>query len=554
MQGSNDLTLQLPPELLLRVYHFNALPPINLHSCRVKQCIHGIIPKPLRDVLNASQVCRRWRTLVLAEPRLWRHLISPHHPRREWVELLLERSRPLSITYAQLLLRNHFFQPVELSHAREALGASRLLSYQIHLTRPWRDGVWPNAPNSWPQLEFLCVDLRDVKSLSPEVLLQGHQERMLSEHFPGSATPILKGLHLHNCFVKNISQILALGDTLTSLRVETPPLALMPSVKGWLDVLMHLSQIKNLVLVKAIRQPSNSQTSPEVYLSSPLTVQLNEFQLDDSLPACNQLLSRLTFAGSCAVLSLRVRLAPFPDVGAVRLLCSLLSPIVAKASHRANLQSCAVRLCAYEVTCVDLASRYQLQEPSSIQDPLFNEGSVSVIHIGLSFLVNRIGNDPDMEISQLLHELFQSFHCKTAVITMPGADITEGSMSRILLKWGRRAQSLDCLTIPAWNTLIQLMTSSATVNAFRNDKMTENILLPNLQQLRFDRRMELSTYACSVLHNDLVWLCGYRKLSGCPIQTIWHVPMKAGASGGGKTTSLTDLASELKGLGVHLVR
>jgi len=238
------LMTQLPAELLEEICRINADCELDkrIGCCRQDHRIyHDILPAPLQDTVNASQVCKTWRYALIQCPSLWQHFIDPSHPRVEWRQLMLERSKPLGITYS--LLTPGWVDETEFE--MEICHADLLISYSVALKM--NCDIWKRehlVPKRWSKLEYLCIahlfyEL-DSDQQADNVQAQMLLERMqMPDDFPSAeSTPLLKKLHLHTCFLKSPPQLLGL-TSLTELRVIRALDILSGLHQGDLRLLLH---------------------------------------------------------------------------------------------------------------------------------------------------------------------------------------------------------------------------------------------------------------------------------------------------------------------------
>lgn len=284
--GYQPLAAQLPAELLEEICCINVDCELDkqIGCCRRDhRTYHDILPAPLQDIVNASQVCKAWRYALIQCPSLWQHFIDPSHPRAEWRQLMLERSKPLGITYS--LLSPGWVDEKEFE--MEMCYADLLTSYSVALRM--NCDIWKRehlVPKRWPKLEYLCIahlfyepDTHEqVENFQVQMLL-GHMQ--MPDDFPSAeSTPLLKRLHLHSCFLKSPPQLLGL-TSLTELRVSRAlDISRNPiwSPSRWLEVIVALRHLRRLSLIHSIARYERSGVDhgDKVY-----PLHLEEFYLED---------------------------------------------------------------------------------------------------------------------------------------------------------------------------------------------------------------------------------------------------------------------------------
>jgi hypothetical protein len=306
---------RLPREVLVRVCGIYVKELyVESNVCREDVIEDG--PLLLRSILNMSQVCRHWRSFIINDPSLWCHLVNPHHRNRAWTRLLIERSKPLPVTYATI---SPDFIINKDAFARELAYAGKLSSYSVAFNlncKVWYDN---HIPDSWPYLRSLCIahftfddaDFRNIDSGTESeeisdhdddddernpwqrVLAYEHDQRFLRHNtnsllmpkdFPSRrTTPHLERLHLHTCTLRSTTQITGL-TMLTELHVSNNRYW---NALEWVTVLVRLPRLSNVALDRVI---SNQCPSREEMMRR-YPISFESFYLRDDIHLCAQVLT-----------------------------------------------------------------------------------------------------------------------------------------------------------------------------------------------------------------------------------------------------------------------
>ncbi|KAJ3574395.1 hypothetical protein NP233_g1812 [Leucocoprinus birnbaumii] len=300
--NAHHILVQFPPELIVRIYRINAYRGYDSSSCCLQEFAREGIPSPLRDTINASQVCHRLREITLSSPQLWSRFIDVYHPRVAWVELLLQRSQPLGID----LLQSGHCQTGKISLP---INVRRQISYEVHKrvisyrmrpnSRFWSSfGVWPETTNSWPMLEHLCLLYAHIYNWDQG---GGSESRMLPENFPGRATPVLRRLHLQYCWMPDRwSNLKVLSDTLTCLVIEFPPKVAHLTLNGWMEIFNDLPHLDALTLSCALQNPLDYEEPSKAF-----TLDIKSFTLKDRPKECVHFFNHVSLTQTCHFFSLQ---------------------------------------------------------------------------------------------------------------------------------------------------------------------------------------------------------------------------------------------------------
>ncbi|XP_006455491.1 hypothetical protein AGABI2DRAFT_121410 [Agaricus bisporus var. bisporus H97] len=241
--------------------------------------------KPLQDTIAASQVCSHWRFIILSAPELWRFAIDPCHPCASWRDLVLKRSEPLSIEFTDAVHASRVGRSVHDIQLQMQSGMhQRLRRYHIWLdygteTILNHSPLWPSDPDSWPQLQRLCLFFHVDGSDS-------HPHGNLPAHFPGLATPLLERLSLTGFYMPDWNKLKTLGHTLTHLKIHRPPSRLCAD--RWIELVQNLPNLESFVLTFALEAFCNHPKSKERS-----TLGVKKFAFSDLLHFCPSFLDRI---------------------------------------------------------------------------------------------------------------------------------------------------------------------------------------------------------------------------------------------------------------------
>ncbi|XP_006455495.1 hypothetical protein AGABI2DRAFT_121414 [Agaricus bisporus var. bisporus H97] len=281
----------LPFELVVRICRINA------HRAHHWQDLPRDARKPLQDTIAASQVCSRWRYIVLSAPELWRFAIDPYHPCASWRDLVLKRSEPLSIEFMDSTNPSQKRRPVhDIQLQIQSKMNLRLRRYDMRLeyqaeTIPSYLSAWPSEPGSWPQLQRLCLDF----DIDPDTELQGnltHPPGRLPVHFPGLATPILQRLSLTSCYMPDWNGLLTIGNTLTHLEICFPSSRLCPD--RCIEMLQNLPDLESLEFLGVLEMLCHHSHS-----NTRFTLGVKNFVFSELLYSCPPFLDRIELSPKC---------------------------------------------------------------------------------------------------------------------------------------------------------------------------------------------------------------------------------------------------------------
>ncbi|KAF7762312.1 hypothetical protein Agabi119p4_8905 [Agaricus bisporus var. burnettii] len=262
----------LPFELVVRICRINA------HRAHHWQDLPRDARKPLQDTIAASQVCSRWRYIVLSAPELWRFAVDPYHPCAPWRDLVLKRSEPLSIEFMDSTNPSQKRRPVhDIQLQMQSKMNLRLRRYDMRLeyqaeTIPSYLSAWPSEP----ELENYFA----------------HPPRILPVHFPGQATPILERLSLTHCYVPDWNELGTIRQTLTHLKISQPASRLCPD--RCIEMLQNLPNLESLELSIALGMSCHHPHS-----NNRFTLGVKKFAFSEFLYSCPSFLDRIELSPKC---------------------------------------------------------------------------------------------------------------------------------------------------------------------------------------------------------------------------------------------------------------
>ncbi|KAF5353360.1 hypothetical protein D9756_008066 [Leucocoprinus leucothites] len=192
----------------------------------------------IHDTINASHVCRTWRTILLSAPGLWCRMVDPYNPTMS--KIMLERSQSLGIAFS-LPAHKETDGRDEVDFEREMARqyVDRLTEYQFKccffLDLGPQSHYLRGSMNArhFPMLEDLSISFPIYSELP--------------DKFPGAGMPKLKRLHLHRCFFKDGSQFSAVDNTLVRLHIDHNSL----TEDGLVNALRALPRLQVLILNRA---------------------------------------------------------------------------------------------------------------------------------------------------------------------------------------------------------------------------------------------------------------------------------------------------------------
>ncbi|XP_006455476.1 hypothetical protein AGABI2DRAFT_121398 [Agaricus bisporus var. bisporus H97] len=279
--------VSLPFELVVRICRINA---------HYWQDLPSDTREPLQDTIAASQVCSRWRSIVLSTPELWRFAIDPYHPCVSWRDLVLKHSEPFSIEFKDDSHTSQQGRPVHDIQLQMQSGMHlRLRRYDMRLefqaeTIPNYLSAWPSEPGSWPQLRRLCLEFH-IRDTEPQGHFT-HRPGSLPVQFPGLATPILERLSLTSCYMADWNDLRTVGNTLTHLKICFPPSRLCPD--RCIEILQNLPNLESLEFSAAFEM-----TCDHSHTGSRFTLGVKKFVFSELLPYCASFLDRINLSPKC---------------------------------------------------------------------------------------------------------------------------------------------------------------------------------------------------------------------------------------------------------------
>ncbi|KAF7775690.1 hypothetical protein Agabi119p4_4083 [Agaricus bisporus var. burnettii] len=289
-----SIALTLPSELVIeicRAYVENI--KRQTHCCRPSVAYDS---ESFNDIINVSQVCRRWRDIITNCPEFWCHSINPHHPVPEWTRLLLERSKSRGITFENL--DPGIIEKDGSPFFKELAYANRLLTYSVALGTGCQIWCHKIIPMVWSRLQFLCLTHLTYDEVVPDITAFRDENLLMPADFPSSvSTPKLEILHLHNCALANVSQITGLSN-LKELHVSGNRVWTIPQ---WFDIISQLPHIRSLSLANAISGLDDLADDQAVWgepNSNLVDLELEEFRLRDETFLCAKFFSYLNLMTS----------------------------------------------------------------------------------------------------------------------------------------------------------------------------------------------------------------------------------------------------------------
>ncbi|KAF9451351.1 hypothetical protein P691DRAFT_787350 [Macrolepiota fuliginosa MF-IS2] len=261
----------LPSDILIEICSINAFQ--DAWETYTQQSITG--PRRVdhvRDTINASHVCRSWRTALLSAPELWRHMIDPYNG--SMAKLMLERSRPYGISFSPPAKRRKGRRELDFEGEMAHEYQERLTEYKLVYNpfgRP--EYLTTYLYGSMNVVPLPCLEVLSISSTTQVP----HTQRYLFSNFPGRATPNLKRLHLHSWFFAHSGtpQLTILGDSLTHLHLTE----IGKPVEVVMDVLASLGRLQSLTLDHVF----SGKTPGRPRVDYPLClVQLREFRLKEN--------------------------------------------------------------------------------------------------------------------------------------------------------------------------------------------------------------------------------------------------------------------------------
>ncbi|KDQ51397.1 hypothetical protein JAAARDRAFT_41247 [Jaapia argillacea MUCL 33604] len=302
---------RLPPEVLANIFVQHASqtglssPPIS-SGCSV-------------DWIAVTHVCRHWREVALATPRLW---CSLPFQRPKWVPEMIVRSRlaPLHVTVNRRTMTSQYPRPLPQIHsALEHMSRIRSLVLELPASDLRTLSLSPPAP----ALNTLTLFNWGTRNTFP-----------IPEDAFGLVTPSLRRLDLTGCTPSWGSPMF---NGLTSLRVKNNSVAESgrPTFTRLLEILSGNPQLESLALIDCLSSPSSDSHPRNPAVRLPM---LTFLHLEDEALGCSHLLSSLSV----------------PPTTSLKL-----SSFAFKSSHFASLFASAKNLgISTPVLCLDISGSW----------------------------------------------------------------------------------------------------------------------------------------------------------------------------------------------------
>jgi hypothetical protein len=293
------------------------------------------------DLRRLVSVCRRWRAVMIAYPRLWSSLVFTSV---EVTASMLRRSKE-----SPLVVKADFINsPDSKAHMYRAVflalsNIQRIRVLHINGSKGVREGLLGTVlDRPAPLLESLRLTSyeRTTSSMTiPPSLFAGVTPRL--RHFA--------------VFHLSVSWCLPLLRNITHLEIRSSP---APSFVAFHNVLSRCPDLKTLILKHALPADSEQFQSP---VSLPL---LSHLELAGALAGCRDVIQSLSFPQTAAI-ALQLNIAPDPEL--LHLLTDLREKISPIACLRLRVGSFSIR-----------AQAWTTAEPLAMEDPsldLFFDGT-----------------------------------------------------------------------------------------------------------------------------------------------------------------------------------
>lgn len=448
----------VPPEILIQICSYNAYR--DRTPCSASPYTYNTteprLPQPILDTIYASHVCHRWRNILISAPELWTNMVDPHNA--EWMEVILERSRPFGITivpppWGDPKTEADFEVEMDCEEVQE-----RLIEY--HFTQD-ADGLKLSRLEgldhlNLPRLQFLYLDLCSLQELP--------------EQFPGLSTPALKHLYLRGCFTKDVQRLDSISSTLTYLTLA----GLYPADKIPTPTLVAIiARLPKLQSVSLCRALAPERTRHPAVLER---ICIPNFSITDETKL-------VSYFFECAELT--------PPFNNVSLHCDLLNDELRSLDHIVSkavsifdylctngaFERCGLRIEPGEITYVELLDSRPLDGPQP-EERRFH------FHISLmefpSFNFDRLIS---IFLPTWLYERVEDLTIPAPVFDLLHLELGEDIVIEMLRRFSR-VQVLDGVGNTLWDLLYRF---SQPLDGF------ERPILPSLRKIGFHRDYSLST-------------------------------------------------------------
>ncbi|EKM83310.1 hypothetical protein AGABI1DRAFT_125765 [Agaricus bisporus var. burnettii JB137-S8] len=571
-----SLARSLPNEIVVRICR-TYVKELYVESNVCRQDVIEEGPLLLRSIINMSHVCRHWRSFIINDPSLWCHFVNPHHRNHRWTRLLLERSKPLPITYATIspdfIVNKNVFE-------RELAYADKLSSYSVAFDlncKVWYDN---HIPDKWPRLRSLCIahftfddaDFRKVDSgtesdedsddtdydgegnlirrklgyaYDPRFIRDNTKFLLMPKYFPSrQATPHLERLHLHTCSLQSISQITGL-TRLTELHVSNTRYW---SAFEWVTVLSRLPCLRNVALDRVI---SNQRLKKED-AQSRSRLSFDSFYLRDDICLCAQFLV-LADLKSNRVFQLMCDETQNDTENYTRLVFSRVSSIVKRLITTNPLFSnCALQIGHGSIEILGYPDDQDLEDLPGDSIGTSGPSTFSGAVVELDFFC---GDKKSQDVLSKWMELFRPLFGNIDSLLFRDDDNNSGMilddtwLSDLLWASSHRLSEIIAINQRGWKTICQNMFSKA--NAQHRSKTTQRHQRSNNTFLKALTRLELWTSPSPVgskFKDSVVAFCREKQAMGAPLKCIR--PKIIPADGDLGRRDCEDLTKQLQRIGV----
>ncbi|KZT09457.1 uncharacterized protein LAESUDRAFT_748109 [Laetiporus sulphureus 93-53] len=214
----------------------NALAPINSLPEEVLIEIFYIVAKTsIADIVRISRVCRHWRAIALASPKLWTNITLTKLPR---AATFLRRSKNVALTYHIERIERTNSHRIDERQLRRAVAPARMRCLKASLFDAGdMDQLISTLDSPAPYLQELSLRLLKADNYTIELGLETIQTLF------GDSTPSLRSLTLKQI---SISWTSGLYSNLAHLSVTDLSQEWLPSVDRFLEVLVQCPSLQTL--------------------------------------------------------------------------------------------------------------------------------------------------------------------------------------------------------------------------------------------------------------------------------------------------------------------